>query len=285
VYVCAFTSVCVSVQVCVPVLEPLCARVYLCVSMFTSLSLCVLTGAGWACPGLRLIALSETERVWMTEDQVLALRRAKDARGGLGLGFMDVTDAPVPARATFRRALPTGPSQQAVVLPLTARMSAADLTAFLTTFTSFNNRVRPSPPAHAGALDPGMQAHMPTRTGVRLGHMLTRACAAVDGAVQYYTSSTGVEAMVWLRDYMQAIATAAGRNDTACFLYPHTWAQSSVICRVNGIYRDVCSWACMFVSASVYLHLCVCMRPCVCMRLCVYVCVCVRLCVYVCVCI
>ena len=33
---------------------------------------------------------------------------------------------------------------------------------------------------------------------------------------------------------MQAIATAAGRNDTTCFLYAHSFAQSSVICRVEG---------------------------------------------------
>ena len=51
---------------------------------------------------------------------------------------------------------------------------------------------------------------------------------------QYYTSDSGVAAMEWLREHMQTIADQAGRNDTVCELYPHTWAQSSVICHVQG---------------------------------------------------
>jgi len=43
-----------------------------------------------------------------------------------------------------------------------------------------------------------------------------------------------VEALIWLRDYMAEIALNAGRNDTSCQLFNHTWAQSSVICRIEG---------------------------------------------------
>jgi len=95
-----------------------------------------------ATQGKRLIALSETERHWMTEEEVLALRRAKHETGRLGLGFMDITDDPFPARTAFRRAFPTEPSQQAVVQPLLASMEPDSVMDFLTPFTTFNNRVR-----------------------------------------------------------------------------------------------------------------------------------------------
>ena len=95
-----------------------------------------------ATQGKRLIALSETERHWMTEEEVLALRRAKHETGRLGLGFMDVTDDPFPARTTFRRAFPTEPSQQAIVQPLLEAMEPESVMEFLTPFTTFNNRVR-----------------------------------------------------------------------------------------------------------------------------------------------
>ena len=89
----------------------------------------------------------------MTEDEVLALVRDKDAATGgrrLGLGFVDKTENPTPAKTTFRRAFPTAPSQQDVVLPLISRMDPDVLMSFLTPFTTFNNRVRPeqlSPPS------------------------------------------------------------------------------------------------------------------------------------------
>lgn len=103
--------------------------------------LCVMR-ATVATQGKRLIALSETERHWMTEEEVLALRRAKHETGRLGLGFMDITDDPFPARTAFRRAFPTEPSQQAVVQPLLASMEPDSVMDFLTPFTTFNNRVR-----------------------------------------------------------------------------------------------------------------------------------------------
>jgi len=46
-----------------------------------------------------------------------------------------------------------------------------------------------------------------------------------------------VEALIWLRDYMAEIALTTGRNDTSCQLFNHTWAQSSVICRIEGTRR------------------------------------------------
>ena len=93
---------------------------------------------------MRLIALSETERVWMTEAEVLALRRKKDTDGRrLGLGFVDVTDDPNPVRApVLNRAFPGSPTQQATVQPLIGRLSTDEFTDFLTTFSSFNTRVR-----------------------------------------------------------------------------------------------------------------------------------------------
>jgi len=51
---------------------------------------------------------------------------------------------------------------------------------------------------------------------------------------RYYQSTTGVAAIEWLRDYMQAIADDSNRNDTSCELFQHSWAQPSVICKIQG---------------------------------------------------
>jgi len=53
---------------------------------------------------------------------------------------------------------------------------------------------------------------------------------------RYYTTSTGAQSAVWLRDFMQDFADAAGRSDCNCSLYAHSgYIQNSVICRISGI--------------------------------------------------
>ncbi len=49
---------------------------------------------------------------------------------------------------------------------------------------------------------------------------------------RYYTSATGVQAAQWLRDSW--IGYAAGRSDVRVFLWSHTWAQPSVVARIQG---------------------------------------------------
>ena len=51
-------------------------------------------------------------------------------------------------------------------------------------------------------------------------------------ATRYYTSTTGVQAAQWLRD--RWVGYAAGRGDVRVFLWSHTWAQPSVVARIQG---------------------------------------------------
>jgi len=52
--------------------------------------------------------------------------------------------------------------------------------------------------------------------------------------VRYYTTTSGVQSAQYLRDHMQGIATKAGRNDVNCTLFQHSWAQPTVVCRIEG---------------------------------------------------
>nr|WP_052026264.1 M28 family metallopeptidase [Pseudoalteromonas agarivorans] len=49
---------------------------------------------------------------------------------------------------------------------------------------------------------------------------------------RYYTSQTGVDAANWLNTYWQQIAQS--RSDISIAIYPHNWAQSSVIVTIEG---------------------------------------------------
>lgn len=53
-----------------------------------------------------------------------------------------------------------------------------------------------------------------------------------DYPTRYYTSATGVQAAHWLRDRWTSYA--AGRSDVRVFLWSHTWAQPSVVARIQG---------------------------------------------------
>jgi len=52
---------------------------------------------------------------------------------------------------------------------------------------------------------------------------------------RYYTTQTGVQAANYLRTQYSSIA--AGRNDITVEVYPHSWAQPSVIARIIGRIR------------------------------------------------
>jgi len=52
---------------------------------------------------------------------------------------------------------------------------------------------------------------------------------------RYYSTSSGAQSAVWLRDLMQGFITASGRTDCNCSLYAHSgYIQNSVICRISG---------------------------------------------------
>ncbi|TPX55296.1 hypothetical protein PhCBS80983_g05437 [Powellomyces hirtus] len=97
--------------------------------------------------GKRLIALSDTDRQWMTDDEVLGLIRADTS-------FIDVTDGEVTAPKSLMRAaaLPATPTQQTLVKSLIAGISEAQMKSFLTKFTGYNNRYYKSSTGKAAAL-------------------------------------------------------------------------------------------------------------------------------------
>jgi bacterial leucyl aminopeptidase len=49
---------------------------------------------------------------------------------------------------------------------------------------------------------------------------------------RYYTTQSGVDSAVWIRDLWQGMA--AGRSDVTVQLYSHSWAQPSVIMTITG---------------------------------------------------
>ncbi|WP_448549877.1 M20/M25/M40 family metallo-hydrolase, partial [Thalassotalea fusca] len=49
---------------------------------------------------------------------------------------------------------------------------------------------------------------------------------------RYYTSTTGQQAAIWLKDHWTSIANS--RNDISVELYNHSWQQSSVVATVTG---------------------------------------------------
>lgn len=51
---------------------------------------------------------------------------------------------------------------------------------------------------------------------------------------RYYSSPTGLESALWIRDEMEKIARAAGRDDVKVDLFEHSWAQPSVIATIAG---------------------------------------------------
>lgn len=89
----------------------------------------------------------------------------------------------------------------------------------------------PAPRAVAYTIDNG-----PTARGL----MAPMAASNVQATIQqlssystrYYTSTTGVQAAQWLKEHWEGYA--AGRSDVRVFLWPHTWAQPSVVARIQG---------------------------------------------------
>ncbi|KAJ3060851.1 Leucine aminopeptidase 1, partial [Rhizoclosmatium hyalinum] len=87
--------------------------------------------------GFRLIATSPTEATWMTEEEILGLRRKE-------IGFMDITAQDLESVEAFglpiRFAPPAKVSYKDVVTKLFDEISIPRMQAFLTTFSGFRTR-------------------------------------------------------------------------------------------------------------------------------------------------
>ncbi|KAJ3005781.1 UNVERIFIED_CONTAM: hypothetical protein HDU68_004408, partial [Siphonaria sp. JEL0065] len=93
--------------------------------------------ANLAAQGFRLIATSPAEATWMTEEEILGLRRKES-------GFMDITAQDLERVEAFappkRFAPPSKISHNDIVNPLFAKISIPEMEAFLNKFTSFQTR-------------------------------------------------------------------------------------------------------------------------------------------------
>ncbi|KAJ3239240.1 Leucine aminopeptidase 1 [Chytriomyces hyalinus] len=90
-----------------------------------------------AAQGFRLISTSQDNAAWMSEEQILGLRRKE-------IGFMDVTDQDLEKLQTFalpkRFAPPAKVSHKSIVTPLLANISIPHMTEFLSHFSTFKTR-------------------------------------------------------------------------------------------------------------------------------------------------
>jgi leucyl aminopeptidase len=86
----------------------------------------------------------------------------------------------------------------------------------------------PTSPSQQAIVNPLLQQ----ASGTNLRNYITSLSGFT---TRYYTTSTGAQSAIWLRDIMQSYITASGRTDCNCTLFAHSgYVQNSVICTIIG---------------------------------------------------
>lgn len=152
-------------------------------------------------PGLRLVEVNETTRLWLPQEEVL--KRFQECGGDKDHpGFIDVTDHP----------------------NLRPQPWQAQLTSFSANTSS----------AAAERAWEKVYASVALRGGK--DQIVKSIKDTVDSLVsfgsRYYTLQSSVEAANWIKTQFEQAAT--GRSFVSVELFPHTWAQPSVIATVRG---------------------------------------------------